>query len=54
VHSGSTLQVLETMLRELGLKQGTTWQYDPLGVINSIRLELDISTYKHQNKPNLE
>jgi hypothetical protein len=54
VHSRSTLQVLETMLQELGLEQGTTWQYDPLGVINNKRLELDISTYKHQSKPDLE
>jgi hypothetical protein len=45
---------MQKMLQELGLEQGIAWKYDPLGVINNIRLELDISTYKHQSKPDLE
>jgi hypothetical protein len=54
VHSRSTLQVLETMLQELGLEQRKSWKYDPLWVINNKRMELYISTYKHQIKPKLE
>jgi hypothetical protein len=43
VHCRLALQVLETMLQDLGLEQGgTTWKYDPLGFINNKRMELDI------------
>jgi hypothetical protein len=54
VHTRSSLQVVETMLQELGFEQGTTWKYDPLGVISNKRLELQITTYEHQRKPDLE
>jgi hypothetical protein len=42
------------MLKELGIEQRTTWKYGSLGVINNGRLEIDMSTYKHQSKPDLE
>jgi hypothetical protein len=40
VHTKSALQVVETMLQELGFEKGTTWKYDPLGVISKKILEI--------------
>jgi hypothetical protein len=42
---------VETMLQGLRFEQGEIWQYDPLGVINNIRMEMDITPYQHQGKP---
>jgi len=46
--------VVETVPQGLGFEHGEIWQYDPLGVINNRRMELDITPYQHQGKPDLE
>jgi hypothetical protein len=43
VFNRSNLQVVEVMLQGLGLEQGESWKYDPLGVINAKILEFEIT-----------
>ena len=30
------------------------WQYDPLGVINKLRLKFKLSRFMHESKPEIE
>jgi len=41
LYNRSSSQVVEIVLQGMGFEQGEIWQYDPLGVMNNRRVELD-------------
>jgi len=54
VKDNSTLQEVEEHLKEMGLDLTKAWNYDPHGVITTIRKKYGLLPYPHKSNPDIE
>jgi len=44
----------EKFLQEMKFSSSFKWHYDPLGVVNKLRLKFKLSPFMHESRPNIE